>query len=98
MSDPPQGVQPTQGRPAAAVTEANAPPSTPLDSAAEIPRVMIPWGSAGLEIDRGATPADVKEIQARINRQWLDDTQLAGEAIARLESMIEESTRQARER
>lgn len=66
MSDAPQDVQPTQGRPDAAITEADAPPSTPLDSAAEIPRVKIPWGSAGLEIDRGATPADVKEIQARI--------------------------------
>lgn len=42
--------------------------------------------------------AAIHDRLAAEHRQWLDDTQLAGEAIARLETMIEESTRQARER
>ena len=42
--------------------------------------------------------AAIHERLAVEHRQWLDDTQLASEAVARLEMMIEDSQRKVNER
>src|SRR5690606_23204955 len=47
-------------------TESDVPPPTPTDRAPEITRVQIPWGAAGPGFARGETPAEGKELQARI--------------------------------